>query len=120
MKMNPPARSSRPTSRKNPRIMRHLNICRPQRLSANTGGTPEIQPHQHLTRYFSAPFPVFQGGRKALTVQDQPSIRPPMAAGRRCSLSRAAFGSILASDPGILKNGLRQNTLEKTTSDHAI
>jgi hypothetical protein len=59
-----------------------------------------------------------------LTVPDAPSIRPPLAAGaippplffeqRRC-------GSTLASSHGIFKNGLRQNTLENTTSvDHAI
>jgi hypothetical protein len=36
-------------------------------------------------------------------------------------LSSAAFGSILASVHGNLKNGLRQNTLENITSvDHAI
>jgi hypothetical protein len=36
-------------------------------------------------------------------------------------LSSADFGSILASVHGTLKNGLRQNTLENTTSvDHAI
>jgi hypothetical protein len=36
-------------------------------------------------------------------------------------LSNAAFGGILASVHGILKNGLRQNTLENITSvDHAI
>src|SRR6187431_1599987 len=81
MKMNPPARSSRPISRKKPRIMRHPDICRPERPSANTGRSPEIQPHQHLTRPFPPPARLFGGGQKALTVQDAPSIRPSMAAG---------------------------------------
>src|SRR5690349_4708379 len=60
MKMNPPARSSRPISRKKPRIMRHLDICRPEGPSANTGGSPEIQPHQHLTHPFPPPYRPFR------------------------------------------------------------
>src|SRR5258705_9344424 len=49
MKMNPPASSSSPTSRKKPRIMRHpLSVAPPKRPSANTGTIGEIQPHQYL------------------------------------------------------------------------
>jgi hypothetical protein len=56
MKINPPARSSSPTSLKKPRIMRHLDICNIC-LAAVRLGAPsaiseagrEIQPHQHLT-----------------------------------------------------------------------
>ena len=40
-------------------------ICAAQRPSANTGGTPEIQPHQHLIAPFPAPFSAFrQGGKR--------------------------------------------------------
>src|SRR6266699_3498252 len=49
MKMNPPANSSSPTSRKKPRIMRHPpSVTPPKTLSAITGATGEIQPHQYL------------------------------------------------------------------------
>jgi len=59
-----------------------------------------------------------------LTVQDAPSIRPPMAAGAippPLFFEQRRIREHLASVHGILKNGLRQNTLENTTSvDHAI
>src|SRR6266478_2659762 len=52
MKINPPASSSSPTSRKKPRIMRHLYRSRPKTQSAISGAAREIQPHQHLISAF--------------------------------------------------------------------
>src|SRR3981081_154947 len=58
MKMNPPASSNSPTSRKKPRIMRHLIAVAPEMPSAISGATGEIQPHQQLIRGLQAGFPV--------------------------------------------------------------
>src|SRR3977135_1332938 len=58
MKMNPPASSNSPTSRKKPRIMRHLIAVAPEMPSAISGAAGEIQPHQHLIRVLQTGFPV--------------------------------------------------------------
>src|SRR5580704_5375285 len=55
MKINPPASSKRPTSRKKPRIMHHLISVAPETPSAISGGFREIQPHQHLIGLFQRP-----------------------------------------------------------------
>src|SRR5215470_2882959 len=53
MKTNPPASSSRPISRKNPRIMPHPSPCPPQvRQGPLTAEIAEIQPVQHLGGHF--------------------------------------------------------------------
>src|SRR5712671_4633515 len=52
MKMNPPASSISPISRKKPRIMRHLISVSPKTQSGISGTAEEIQPHQHLIGVF--------------------------------------------------------------------
>src|ERR1700722_5399479 len=84
MKIKPPASSNSPTSRKKPRIMRHLIPAGPKPQSAISGGPREIQPHQHLICTFKIGSPrswPALGARKALTLQAVPSIRTAMAAG---------------------------------------
>src|SRR6202035_3862431 len=81
MKINPPASSSSPTSRKKPRIMRHLISLAPESVvspyRADTGNSTSSASYQ-LFR----PAPEIPGGTaKALTLQNVASIRAPMAAG---------------------------------------
>src|SRR5882724_8741628 len=57
MKINPPASSSSPTSRKKPRIMPHLISVVPGAPPAINGAAQEIQPHQHLISAFGPGFP---------------------------------------------------------------
>src|SRR5664279_1422630 len=52
MKMKPPASSNSPTSRKKPRIMRHLMSVSPKTQSGISGAAEEIQPHQHLIAFY--------------------------------------------------------------------
>src|SRR5882724_8071321 len=80
MKMNPPARSSRPISRKKPRIMHHLKYLSSPKAVSQYRGRPGNSTSSAPYAPVSAPFPAFREGRKALTVPDSPSIRPPMAA----------------------------------------
>jgi hypothetical protein len=56
MKINPPASSNSPTSRKKPRIMRHLVFIASKTQSAINGAAREIQPHQHLISVFRRAF----------------------------------------------------------------
>src|SRR6266481_1786259 len=66
MKMKPPANSNSPTSRKKPRIMRHLVFVSPKTQSGISGAAEEIQPHQHLIGVFrpGVPPPLFFGWRR--------------------------------------------------------
>src|SRR5258707_4906465 len=82
-------------------------ICRAGWLAAQYRGSLRNSTPSASYAPFPAGFPSFRETRKPLTVQDTPSIRPPMAAGaippplffeqRRCR-------SILAPAHGILKN----------------
>src|SRR6266478_8176948 len=65
MKMNPPASSKSPTSRKKPRIMRHLILSHPKAQPAINGMAAEIQPHQHVIGVLRAGLPV-PGGPEAV------------------------------------------------------
>src|SRR5258707_13682318 len=65
MKMKPPARSKSPTSRKKPRIMRHLILSHPKAQPAINGMAAEIQPHQHVIGVLRAGLPV-PGGPEAV------------------------------------------------------
>src|SRR6267154_1043067 len=79
MKINPPASSSSPTSRKKPRIMRHLMSLAPENAVSHlwhrAGNSTSSASISAFRRAFRA-----LGPRKALTLQFAPSIRPPMAA----------------------------------------
>src|SRR5450631_127226 len=79
MKMNPPASSSSPTSRKKPRIMRHPMSLAPENAVSHywhgAGNSTTSASYQRLPIG-----PPGFGARKALTLQFAPSIRPPMAA----------------------------------------
>src|SRR5947209_20612687 len=116
MKMNPPARSSRPISRKKPRIMRHLISVAPGRPAGQYRGDLRNSTSSASYAPFLAGFPLSWEARKPLTVQDTPSIRPPMAAGAippPLFFEQRRSESILAPAHGILKNTqIFKNTLQ--------
>src|SRR5580704_13890199 len=81
MKMNPPASSNSPTSRKKPRIIRHLlSSAPPTRRQPLPGQRGKFNLISTLSA-FAAGLETLLPGLKALTLQDVASIRAPMAAG---------------------------------------
>jgi hypothetical protein len=92
-------------------------ICRAGWLAAQYRGSLRNSTSSASYAPVPAGFPQLWETRKPLTVQNAPSIRPPMAAGaippplffeqRRC-------GSILAPAHGILKNSILKNTPTNT------
>src|SRR6266478_5076691 len=116
--MNPPASSKSPTSRKKPRIMRHLILSRPKVQPAINGVAAEIQPHQHLIGVLHQASRLGVA-RKPLTLQNAPSIRAPMAAGAippPLFFERRRPASIFASH-GLAFSG---NVEQHTSVDHAV
>src|SRR5258708_40028276 len=82
MKINPPASSSSPTSRKKPRIMRHLISIAPKTQSAINGAAREIQPHQHLTGVLRRAF-AFRGSPEGVDALKRALYKGANGGGRK-------------------------------------
>src|ERR1700732_4182498 len=80
MKMNPPASSNSPTSRKKPRIIRHLISLAPERTQPLTVQQGKFNLISTLSAFSRSAFRS-RRSRWALTLRGLHSIRPAMAAG---------------------------------------
>src|SRR3989440_12985322 len=102
MKMNPPASSNSPTSRKKPRIMRHLILSNPKAQPAINGMAAEIQTHQHVIGVLRAGLQV-RGGPEAVD-PPQPALYQGPNGSRLNTLAPVLCGRTCRKDnflPGV-------------------